>query len=251
MSLSPHLLSHPRVRMYATTRIAVSPRISSAPLPAAPCHRSPPTYPPTVSPRPRPLHVSKTPRSAHARVGQGGAKPHMRRTEGRGGQSRRTRRSEGRGGGRQARHAHAPSKGAVEAAPHMRSVVDAVPRMRSVAEAAPRMRSDARRFARRSPHGRRRHRERGRVQAGPNGAGSAHRHPRWHLPLRRGAGMLPAAPAAALPGTAAASSGPSALGPGLTFRVLPFLRVARGSPGPAGALSATEESPWGPQAHVF
>lgn len=158
---------------------------------------------PSTSPQPRlsvplppvpaspPLHVSAAPRCAHARVGRGGPEPHMRSAEGRGGRGR---------------SAHALSKGGVEA--------------------APRVRSDARRSARRSPHGRRRRRERCRTQTGPNGAASAHRHPRRHLPLRRGAGVLPAAPAAALPGTAAASSGPSAPGPRPTLRPPPVLGAA-------------------------
>lgn len=70
---------------------------------------------------------------------------------------------------------------------------------------------------RRSPYGRRRgHRDRGRVRAQAAAARArarpAYRHPRRHLPLRRGAGVLSATPPALLPGTA---TGHRTAGPGL------------------------------------
>lgn len=192
VSLRPRVLTHPRVPAYVSPRVAASPRVFPAPLrvPAAPPQRSPPACP-RASPRRRP---STCPQLRAVRMrGWVGAAP-----------SRTC--AVRKGGGGRGRSAHALSKGGVEA--------------------APRVRSDARRSARRSPHGRRRRRERCRTQTGPNGAASAHRHPRRHLPLRRGAGVLPAAPAAALPGTAAASSGPSAPGPRPTLRPPPVLGAA-------------------------
>lgn len=188
---SPRPHASPCARVRVPTCRCVTPCVpSSPPRPRSPASAFPSRVSPRVPASP-PLHVSAAPRCAHARVGRGGPEPHMRSAEGRGGRGR---------------SAHALSKGGVEA--------------------APRVRSDARRSARRSPHGRRRRRERCRTQTGPNGAASAHRHPRRHLPLRRGAGVLPAAPAAALPGTAAASSGPSAPGPRPTLRPPPVLGAA-------------------------